>query len=36
MTKPETKLGTPFDHCRRIYWQGTHWQRMRTLLAAAG
>lgn len=23
------------DHCRRIYWQGTHWQRMRTLLAAA-
>jgi uncharacterized protein len=24
------------DHCRRIYWQGTHWQRMRTLLAAAG
>ena len=23
------------DQCRRIYWQGTHWQRMRTLLAAA-
>ncbi|MEW6294055.1 MAG: Mut7-C RNAse domain-containing protein [Pseudomonadota bacterium] len=23
------------DHCRRIYWQGTHWQRMRSLLAAA-
>lgn len=22
------------DHCQRIYWQGTHWQRMRALLAA--
>lgn len=24
------------ERCRRLYWQGTHWQRMRALLAAAG
>jgi uncharacterized protein with PIN domain/sulfur carrier protein ThiS len=23
------------NHCKRIYWQGTHWQRMRSLIAAA-
>jgi uncharacterized protein with PIN domain len=24
------------ERCQRIYWQGTHWQRMRALLACAG
>jgi uncharacterized protein with PIN domain len=24
------------ERCQRIYWQGTHWQRMRALLAGAG
>lgn len=24
------------ERCRRIYWRGSHWQRMRALLAGAG
>ena len=26
---------TTCDRCQRIYWQGTHWQHMQTLLAGA-
>ena len=26
---------TTCDHCQRIYWEGSHWQRMRQLLADA-
>lgn len=24
------------DRCRRVYWRGSHWQRMRAVLAGAG